>query len=91
MTRIISHPPETAEEATLEQLERQVVDGQRALDHRNELMVSMHAGGWTKASLFHRLNRVRHEMGADLLSRSAIDVTIRRAHRNRPDGIGTDR
>jgi len=79
--RIVTLPPERPEERLLESLERQIIMGQRALDRRNEMVVDLHSLGWSKASLFHRLNRVRLEMGAEPLSRSAVDVTVRRAGR----------
>jgi hypothetical protein len=79
--RIVTLPPERPEERLLESLERQIIMGQRALDRRNEMVVQLHGNGWSKASLFHRLNRVREEMGAEPLTRSAIDVTVRRSDR----------
>jgi hypothetical protein len=79
--RIVTLPPERPEERLLESLERQIIMGQRALDRRNEMVVQLHGNGWSKASLFHRLNRVREEMGVEPLTRSAIDVTVRRSDR----------
>lgn len=83
--RIHTLPPVRPEERLLESLERQIITGQRALERRNEMVVRLHGNGWTKASLFHRLNRVREEMGADPLTRSAVDITIRRSERGRSD------
>lgn len=76
--RITTHAPSTPEEKLLEALERQVIQGQRALTSRNNLVAKLHNGGWTKATLFHRLNHARATMGAEPLTRSAIDVTVRR-------------
>jgi hypothetical protein len=77
--RIRTDSPSTPEEKLLEALERQVIQGQRALASRNNLVAKLHNnGGWTKASLFHRLNHARATMGAEPLTRSAIDVTVRR-------------
>jgi len=63
---------------TLEDLERAVIHGQRALAERNRLLVELADAGHTHASLFHRLNRVRVEEGAKPLSRDAIQVAVRR-------------
>lgn len=62
----------------LEDLERCVVIGQRALADRNRMLVELHGDGHSAASLYHRLNRVRAEEGAQPLTRDAIFVAIRR-------------
>lgn len=68
---------------SLEDLERAVVIGQRALADRNRLLVELADQGQSAASLYHRLNAVRVEEGAQPLSRDAIFVAIRRGRENR--------
>lgn len=68
---------------SLEDLERAVVIGQRALADRNRLLVELADQGQTAASLYHRLNAVRAEEGAQPLTRDAIFVAIRRGRENR--------
>jgi hypothetical protein len=62
----------------LEDLEEAIVLGQRALAERNRLLVALADAGHTSASLFHRINDRRTEIGAPLLSRDAIEAAIRR-------------
>jgi len=62
----------------LEDLEEAIVLGQRALAERNRLLVALADAGHTSASLFHRINDRRSEIGAPLLSRDAIEAAIRR-------------
>lgn len=62
----------------LEDLEEAIVAGQRALAERNRLLVALSQAGHTSASLFHRINDRRTEIGAPLLSRDAIEAAIRR-------------
>lgn len=62
----------------LEDLEEAIVAGQRALAERNRLLVALADAGHTSASLFHRINDRRTEIGAPLLSRDAIEAAIRR-------------
>lgn len=63
---------------TLEDLERTVLLGQRALVQRNRMLVDLADSGHSGASLYHRLNAVRADEGARPLTRDAIHVAIRR-------------
>jgi hypothetical protein len=67
---------------TLEDLERAVVIGQRALTQRNKMLVELANEGHSSASLYHRLNAVRLEEGAQALSRDAIHIAIRRGRKD---------
>ena len=66
-------------EARLEELERLQVEGRRALDERNRLVVEMVGQGYSQAELFHRLNQARAKAGCKPLSRDAVFMLIRRA------------
>jgi hypothetical protein len=63
---------------SLEDLERAVVIGQRAITERNRLLLELSNAGHSNASLYHRLNAIRAEEGAKPLSRDAIDKAIGR-------------
>ena len=69
--------------SNLEDLERAVILGQRALIARNQMLVELADQGHTGASLYHRLNRVRSDEGAQPLTRDAIFIAIRRGRENR--------
>ena len=69
-------------ETTLEDLETKVIEGQKALADRNRLLVDLANSGHSSASLYHRLNAVRKDLGARPLSRDAIHVAIRRGRDN---------
>lgn len=77
--------PTSTNASTLEDLERAVVIGQRALAARNRRLVELADEGHTSASLYHRLNAVRAEEGAEPLSRDAIHVAIRRGRDKRSE------
>jgi hypothetical protein len=62
----------------LEDLERAVVLGQKALIERNRMVVELADAGHSGASIYHRLNAVRAEEGAQPLTPDAVYVTIRR-------------
>jgi hypothetical protein len=88
--KIITSAAVKPHEVQLELLERAVIEGQRALERRNALIVDLHAEGvLTKAAAFHRLNYVRSVLGAEPLTRSAVDVIIRRdrARRDAPEAV----
>ncbi len=77
--------PTSTDTSNLEDLERCVLIGQRALLARNRLLVELADEGHTSASLYHRLNAVRAEEGAEPLSRDAIHVAIRRGRDKRSE------
>jgi len=68
----------TTQTTELEDLERAIIIGQRALIRRNEMLVDLADAGHSGASLYHRINAVRAEEGANPLTRDAIHVAIRR-------------
>lgn len=73
----------TTQDQTLEDLETRVITGQRALSERNRLLVELADAGHTSASLYHRINAIRKEHGAQPLTRDAIHVAIRRGRESR--------
>lgn len=77
--KIVTNAATTPHELMLENLERTVIEGQRALERRNALIADLHARGeLSKAKAFHRLNYIRQHLGAEPLTRSAVDVIVRR-------------
>lgn len=67
-------------EARLDELERLQVEGRKALDERNRLVVEMVRQGYSQAEVFHRLNQARARVGGRPLSRDAVFMLIRRAN-----------
>lgn len=66
-------------EARLDELERAQVQGRKALEARNRLVVEMVGSGYSQAEVFHRLNQARSKVGVGPLSRDAVFMLIRRA------------
>lgn len=71
-------PPSTPNEIELERLEHIIIDGQQALQARNQLVATMLANGVRHATITHRLNRVRSIRGAKRLSPHAVFAIQRR-------------
>jgi hypothetical protein len=81
---VVVHPAATVDEIELERLEQMVIAGQRALLARNALIVDAYnRKALTKAGIYHRLNSARVSVGAEPLTRSAVDVIIRRERAER--------
>jgi hypothetical protein len=72
-------PPRSSREQKLEALEREIINGQRALMERNRLVVELVAAGYTQADITRRLNRQRTALSADPLTPDAIHVILKRA------------
>lgn len=68
----------TTDLTTLDDLERAIIIGQRALITRNRLLVELANSGHTGASLCQRLNAVRAEEQASPLTPDAVYIAIRR-------------
>lgn len=66
-------------EARLDELERVQLEGRKALDARNRLVVEMIRQGYSQAEVFHRLNQARASVGVRPLSRDAVFMVLRRA------------
>jgi len=71
-------PPRNQIETRLEQLEREVVKGQRALNERNKTVCEMAQQGYTQADITRRLNRQRTVAGAKPLTPDAVAVIVKR-------------
>ena len=71
-------PPRNQLETRLEQLEREVVKGQRALTERNRVVCAMASEGYTQADITRRLNRQRTVAGARPLTPDAVAVIVKR-------------
>ena len=67
----------------LEDLERAVILGQRALTERNRLLVQLADEGHTGVSLYNCINAVRVDEGAQPLTPDAIHAAIRRGRADR--------
>lgn len=78
-------PPSNQMEVRLEQLEREVVKGQRALSERNRLVCEMAGKGYTQADITRRLNRQRTVGGAKPLTPDAIAVIVKRHSERGPE------
>lgn len=66
-------------EARLDELERAQVEGRKALEARNRLVVEMVGSGYSQAEVFHRLNQARARVGVRPLTRDAVFALLRRA------------
>lgn len=66
-------------EARLDELERAQVEGRKALELRNRLVVEMVGSGYSQAEVFHRLNQARATVGVGPLTRDAVFALLRRA------------
>lgn len=76
----ITPRPVTADEISLETLERDVVKGQQALEARNRLVVKMvGTGRYTQSNITRRLNRQRLLAKAQPLTPDAIFAIIKRS------------
>ena len=64
----------------LEELEKRIVIGERAMRRRNELLVQLSEEGHGKTALMRRLNTVREELGEPPMTVGAIYLAIRRFH-----------
>ena len=67
-------------EARLDELERIQVEGRKALEARNRLVVEMISQGYSQAEIFHRLNQARAKVGVGPLSRDAVFMLLRRSN-----------
>jgi len=68
----------TDDEHQLEYLEGIIAKGLAAYESRNRLIVHMVEGGYTKADIARRLNRVRERVGVEALTPAAITATCKR-------------
>jgi ABC-type cobalamin/Fe3+-siderophores transport system ATPase subunit len=64
----------------LEELEKQIVIGERAMNSRNKLLVELSEQGEGKTTLLRRLNAVREELDAPPVTLGAVYLAIRRFH-----------
>jgi hypothetical protein len=67
----------------LNTLEKTIVDGQRAYETRNALIVSLVESGVSQASVARHLNALRAAWGAPTITPDAIAATIKRVKKNR--------
>jgi hypothetical protein len=78
--------PLSPDEVDLDRLERMVVAGHHALAARCTLVARMVAAGVSQAHITRRLNRVREQGGADLVTVHAVSAILRReAAKNPPE------
>ncbi len=67
----------------LDRLEQTIIEGQRAYEERNALIVALVEAGASQASVARHLNSLRASWGAPSLTPDAIAATIKRVRQSR--------